>query len=260
MIAVVVLTYNRLHLLRKCVEHVLRRTSDATVEIVIWNNASTDGTREYLDSLGDPRITVVNNDENVGQNAYALAFARTTAPYLVELDDDVIDAPQDWDRTLLEAFKRLPTIGFLAANLVDDEHDVAARVMHHERAHLYRTVEENGVTLLKGPTGGGCAMTSRELNQRVGGFRQDAKHIFWLEDAAYIADIEKLGYEAAFLKDLSVHHAGGAYYAEETPEKHAYWVAHFKAQDRKQAVKKCLVEVPFVRRLNARYGWFAAPD
>ena len=40
-------------------------------------------------------------------------------------------------------------------------------------------------------------MTSRELNERVGGFRQDKKRVFWLEDQAYIADIERLGFGAA---------------------------------------------------------------
>jgi GT2 family glycosyltransferase len=258
-IAVVVLTYNRLHLLRKCVENVLARASDATTEIVIWNNASSDGTREYLESLEHPRIKVVNHPENIGQNAYARAFELTSAPYMLELDDDVIDAPEGWDRALMEAYEKLPKVGFLAANLVDDEHDVAARIMHHERGHLYRTVEENGVTLLKGPTGGGCALTARELHDRVGGFRQQSKHVFWLEDAAYIADIEALGYEAAFLKDLRVHHAGGPYYADEVPEKHAYWSDYWKTQNRKTAVKKALLKMPLVRRLNARHGWFVPP-
>lgn len=259
MIAVVVLTFNRVHLLRRCVENVLQRTSPDTTEIVIWNNASTDGTAAYLDSISDPRIRVVNHEENVGQNAYARAFRLTTAPYMIELDDDVIDAPPAWDRTLLDAYRHLPKVGFLAANLVDDPHDVAARVMHHERADEYATVEENGITLLKGPTGGGCAMTARELNERVGGFREAKNQVFWLEDAAYIADIEKLGFEAAFLKDLRVHHAGGPYYAEETPEKHRYWSEHFKAKRRKDAVKKALLRVPFLGRLNTRYGWFAPP-
>ena len=49
-IAIVVLTHNRVHLLQKCVENVLSRTSEAR-EIVIWDNASTDGTAEYLGSL-----------------------------------------------------------------------------------------------------------------------------------------------------------------------------------------------------------------
>ena len=77
-IAVVVLTHNRVHLLQKCVENVLLRTSDATREIVIWDNASPDATAEYLRSLDDPRIRVVISEKNVGQNGYARAFRLTT--------------------------------------------------------------------------------------------------------------------------------------------------------------------------------------
>jgi GT2 family glycosyltransferase len=93
-IAVVVLTHNRRHLVQKCVENVLLRTSEATREIVIWDNASTDGTAEYLATLEDPRIRVVRSERNIGQNGYARAFRQTTAPYLIEVDDDVVDAPE----------------------------------------------------------------------------------------------------------------------------------------------------------------------
>jgi glycosyl transferase family 2 len=70
-IAIVALTYNRVHLLRQCVKNVLLRTSKATREIIIWNNASTDATAEYLDSLADPRIKFVHHHENIGQSAPA---------------------------------------------------------------------------------------------------------------------------------------------------------------------------------------------
>ena len=99
----------------------------------------------------------------MGQNGYPRAFRMTTAPYLVELDDDVVEAPDEWDATLLDAFQRLPEIGFLAADLEDDPNDQASNVRHHVRPHLYVPDEVNGVRLLRGPTGGGCAMTSREL-------------------------------------------------------------------------------------------------
>jgi rhamnopyranosyl-N-acetylglucosaminyl-diphospho-decaprenol beta-1,3/1,4-galactofuranosyltransferase len=88
-IAIVVVTYNRLHLLRRCVDDVLQRSSEKTREIVIWNNASNDGTREYLDALDDARLRVVHHSENIGTNAYARAFALTTQDYLVELDADL---------------------------------------------------------------------------------------------------------------------------------------------------------------------------
>jgi O-antigen biosynthesis protein len=259
-ISVIVLTHNRLHLLRECVENVLARTSPSTHEIIIWNNASTDGTREYLNGLSEPRLKVVDHTANVGQNAYAEAFAMASQPYLVELDDDVIDAPPCWDQTLLDAFLALPRVGFLAANLEDDPNDEAAWVMHHLRPHMYTQVTENGIALLKGPTGGGCAMTSRELYDRVGGFRQQAGEVFFLEDAAFIADIERLGYEAAFLEDLRVHHAGGPHYSKPSPEKAAYWQRELRRQAQKRAIKRGLLRIPLVAPLNTRYGWFRPPE
>jgi GT2 family glycosyltransferase len=260
MIAVVVLTHNRVHLLRRCVENVLGRTSSLTTEIVIWDNGSTDGTADYLAALDDPRIRVIHHPENIGQNAYAEAFRLTTAPYMLELDDDMIDAPPEWDRTLLEAFEKLPKIGFLAASLVDNPNDQAARVMYHERADAYATEVVDGVALLRGPVGGGCAITSRELHDRVGGFRQQLGQVFWLEDEAYIADIEKLGYEAAFLKDLRVLHAGGAYYAPYSAAKDEYWRAYWTKEARRNNIKRLLLRVPFVRALNDRFGWFRISD
>jgi GT2 family glycosyltransferase len=259
-IAVVVLTHNRVHLLQKCVENVLTRTSGATREIVIWDNASTDSTAEYLATLQDPRIRVVHSSENIGQNGYARAFRETTSPYLIEVDDDVVDAPEGWDAMLRDAFVRLPDVGFLAADLEDDPNDEASRFRHHIRPHEYTLVEEHGVRLLRGPAGGGCAMTSRELNQRVGGFREQKGQVFWLEDAAYIEDIQKLGYTAAVLADLRVHHTGGPYYTTITEDKARYWERHWARKARRTAVKRMLVRVPFVRRLNARFGWFVAPS
>jgi hypothetical protein len=183
----------------------------------------------------------------------------TNSSYLVEVDDDIIDAPEGWDATLLGAFKRLPKIGFLAANLVDNPNDTTANVMYRRKAHLYKIVIENGVRLKTGPTGGGCSMTSRELHDRVGGFRESKKHVFWLEDEAYIKDIEKFGYGAAYLDDLQVLHAGGPYYSPVPPEKVKYWSHYRRRRSRRQAVKRILVGLPFVRKLNDRYEWFEAP-
>jgi GT2 family glycosyltransferase len=258
-VAIVVLTHNRLHLLRQCVENVLLRTSAATREILVWDNGSTDGTAAYLQALEDPRVRVVAHPRNIGQNAYAEAFRLISSEYMVELDDDVVDAPADWDRMLLDGFRGLPDIGFLAADLEDDEHDTAAHVRYRVRPHLYRPVERNGVRLLVGPTGGGCAMTSRSLYELVGGFRQQKGQVFWLEDAAYIADLRERGYEAAILRDLKVRHAGGPYYAEQTPDKAAYWAREERIEARKRFVKRLLLLVPLVGRLNRRYGWFVEP-
>jgi GT2 family glycosyltransferase len=259
-IAIVVLTHNRAHLVSKCVENVLLKTSDATREIVIWDNASTDATPDYLASIKDPRVRVIRSEQNVGQNGYARAFRATSAPYLIELDDDVVEAPAGWDKVMLGAYKALPDVGFLAADLEDDPHDEASRVRHHVRPHEYTATVEHGVRLLRGPAGGGCAMTSRELNERVGGFKENPKEVFWLEDAAYIGQIHAIGFTSAVLADLRVHHTGGPYYSSIPKEKAEYWRKYWAKKKRRTAAKKVLVRVPGVRRLNDRFGWFVAPS
>jgi GT2 family glycosyltransferase len=260
-IAVVVVTHNRLHLLRRCVDDVLWRTSDKTREIILWNNASEDGTREYLETLDDPRLRIVHHSENIGTNAYAHAFALATQDYLVELDDDVIEAPDRWDERMLEAFMRIPRMGYLSANLVDDPNDSASQYVKYlrEERNAYTRREIDGVAILEGPTGGGCTMTSRELYERIGGFRQRNDLVFWHEDAAYVRDVHRLGYLSAVLEDLSVWHAGSPYYSKTSPAKNAFHIRQARVTARKNFVKRFLLRAPFVAALNARHGWFEPP-
>ena len=261
MISVVVLTYNRLPLVRRCVEDVLLRTSEKTREIIIWNNGSDDGTREYLDGLLDPRIRVVHSPENIGMNAYARAFDLATQDYLVELDDDVIEAPASWDETLLDAFLRLPGIGYLAASLVDDPNDSQARYMMYlrEERNAYTRKKVNGVTISEGPTAGICTMTSRELYERAGGFRQNTKFVFWHEDAEYVKALKRLGYGSAVLEGLNVWHAGGVYYSKPNPAKNPFHQHHARVNARKDFVKRMILRVPFAAALNTRHNWFDPP-
>jgi GT2 family glycosyltransferase len=259
-IAVVIAAFNRVHLLRQCVERVALRASEATREILIWDNASDAETAAYLDSLTDPRVRVVHSPENIGQNAYAHAFPLTRADHLVQLDDDVIEAPPAWDAVLLDAFVRLPSIGYLATNIVDDGHSIACDILYRETRHLYTPRVVNGVRILAGPTGGWCTMTSREIHDRAGGYAVSRDDVYWLADEAYIKRIQKLGYEAAILEELKVFHANGPYYSEDFPEKQRYWNSHVRAQARKDAVKRVLLRIPFGRRLNARYGFFVEPS
>jgi GT2 family glycosyltransferase len=258
-IALAVVTYNRVHLLRQCVENVLSRLSDATTEVVIWNNASTDGTREYLDTLDDPRFRIVHHPANIGVNAYAEIFPKTSSEFLLEVDDDVVDAPQDWDRKLRDAYRRLPEIGFLEAKLLDDGHSPRADLLYRTNADRYELQEVNGVRILAGgPVGGACTITARELHDRVGGFAR-RKEAFFHEDGAYIREIRKLGYRAAILDEIEVAHHGGPYYSQLVPEKVAYYERRDRSVARKNAAKRALLAIPGARALNRRFGLFAPP-
>jgi GT2 family glycosyltransferase len=233
-----------------------------TQEIVIWNNASEDGTADYLGTLNDPRITVVGHDENLGTNAYARAVELTSAPYIVEVDDDVIEAPQGWDKTLLDAFQKIPNIGYLVADLKEDPNDSAYRYLEYVKneRNVFVRKEIDGIRILEGPTGSGVAITSRDVYERVGGFRQHKKLVFWHEAAAYVRDVRKLGYRTAILEDLKVWHAGSPYYSQPSRAKLEFHRHRQRANARTDVVKGIILRLPFVASLNDRFAWFAPPD
>lgn len=258
-ISIVMVTCNRLHLLRDCVEKVVARTSPTTQQVIIWDNASTDGTREYLQGLSDPRIEVVYHHENIAVNAYARAFRLATGNYLLELDDDVIDAPQDWDLRLLEAFRQLPKMGFLAANVIDDGKSVAADILYRRDKHLYTPYTDRGVNLIRGPVGGWCSLTSRKIYDEAGGFGEHKTLKFWREDGEFIGAVCRAGYEAALLADLKVFHASGPAYSKDASVA-AEKVRYYRSRDRnriaKERVKQVLEAIPPIRALNRRYRWY----
>jgi GT2 family glycosyltransferase len=260
-ITIAVITHNRLYLLRRCVDDVLRRTSEKTREIVIWNNGSTDGTKDYLDALDDPRLRIVHHPQNIGVNAYARAFSLASQPYLVELDDDVIEAPARWDEQLLDAFVRIPKMGYLSAAIADDPRDSQAQYIKYlrEERGAYVRREVNGVTILEGPTGGGCTITSRELYDRIGGFRENSKLAFWREDARYVRDVHRLGYRSAVLEGTVVWHAGGVYYSDVSDAKMQFYEWQDHMLRRKDLVKRVLLRIPPIAVLNRRYDWFEPP-
>jgi GT2 family glycosyltransferase len=261
MISIVALTHNRATVLRRCVENVVQRTSEQTTEVVIWNNASTDGTQAYLDSLTDPRIRVVHHPENIALNALRHVVTLTTEPYVICLDDDVVDAPHGWDATLLDAYERLPGIGFLCASIAYDPNDSASRYLKFMREEVgaYTERKVNGVPILEGSVGPACTIIARELYDRAGGFPEDPKRPYWRNYVVFQRELRKLGYESAFLACLEVSHDGSDNYSVPPLPKIDNYHRELKQTARKNRVKRVLLAVPFAAALNRRFRWFDPP-
>ncbi|MDT0677446.1 glycosyltransferase family 2 protein [Autumnicola musiva] len=91
-VGVVILTCNRLNLLKISLCKVLAQ-SHKPYEILIVDNFSTDGTKEYLDSLEDQNISKMYLDENTGPaggfyEGVKYFAEKTSVDYLWLMDDD----------------------------------------------------------------------------------------------------------------------------------------------------------------------------
>lgn len=115
----VVVTYNRKELLKECIEALLKQTYK-NFEILIIDNNSTDGTRDYIqDFISGERVRYVNTNKNIG-GAGGFNFGIKEAykigcDYVWMMDDDTI-AKDDSLEKLMDADRILNgNYGFLSS-------------------------------------------------------------------------------------------------------------------------------------------------
>ena len=105
-IAAVVVTYNRLELLRQCMQHLLSQS--VPCDILLVDNASEDGTRKWAESLAreNARVLYRNTGKNIGGaggfNTGMRWAAEAGYSHVWIMDDDTLPAP-DALEMLLEA-------------------------------------------------------------------------------------------------------------------------------------------------------------
>jgi GT2 family glycosyltransferase len=207
-VSIVLITWNRLRMLREGLESLLETTHGDNYEIIVWDNGSTDGTKEYLDEVAatHPEMRVHHHPENVGLNGVALGVGMARGYYIVELDDDVVRFPDDWLPKLLSAFKKVPQIGYMAANVVQNEFTTGEK----DVPAGYTVVDYDGVVLEHGATWGWCSMTSLQVLSRIGNFPRRRGKLNFTEDEDYVRRCLKTGYTPAILQEVVVFHASGA--------------------------------------------------
>ena len=90
---VAVVTCNRLNLLKECVDAINGQTVPFQ-KVVIVNNNSNDGTKQFLDEIEDKRYQIVHSAQNLGgAGGFSLAleqFCDMTTDWVLIIDDDAI--------------------------------------------------------------------------------------------------------------------------------------------------------------------------
>ena len=116
-VSVIVLTYNNLRFTRACLKSLEVNTCYPDWELVLVDNASTDGSRDYLAEYaqGKPWVQLVQNDRNFGFAAGNNRGLETaTGDYLVVLNNDTY-VTRGWLLDLVRHLKKDPQLGLIGA-------------------------------------------------------------------------------------------------------------------------------------------------
>jgi GT2 family glycosyltransferase len=123
LISIVTLTHNKVDVTRRCLPTLLR-SHHRPLELIVVDNGSNDGTREWLQEFAadataaDVELRVVLNEGNIGcSTARNQGAAAARGKNLVYVDNDVALRNRNW-------------LAILAAELVDDIAIVGPRIVY----------------------------------------------------------------------------------------------------------------------------------
>ena len=115
-VSVTLVTFNSGRFIRRCLESVLEQR-DTDLEVIVVDNASSDGTTDILERFED-RCTVVYNQENIGfAAAQNQAMGISSGEWVLTLNPDVLLLP-DFCSCLMETADYDPSIGTMCGKLL----------------------------------------------------------------------------------------------------------------------------------------------
>lgn len=211
-VSVIVLAFNNLELTRACLESIHAQSNWPNLEVIVVDNASSDGTREFLRDWerGGAGRKAILNDENLGFAAgNNVGLAAAGGEYLVLLNNDTCVTP-NWIRTLVNHLGRNPGIGIIGpvTNNIGNEARVDVRyddmrgmrtaAAAYTRRHVGELLPIRTVAFF-------CVAMPRSTYETVGPL-DPAFGVGFFEDDDYCRRIEAAGLKVACAEDVFVHH------------------------------------------------------
>jgi len=213
--SIVVLCYNGLEeTTRPCLESIISNTPIASYELIVVDNASADGTADYLKDFAaqHAHVRIQLNDTNKGYsggNNDGIKLAQ--GQNIVLLNNDTL-VPAGWLDSLLKLFSEQPDVGLIGpiTNSAGNEQRIELNGLNeknYENISAAYVERQKGVWFTTEKLGFFCVATRRTLIEKIG-YLDEKFGIGMFEDDDYCIRAKKAGFTLAVVEDCFVYHKG----------------------------------------------------
>ena len=200
-VTLMMVTYNRIDLTKQTLKALFENTK-TNFNLVIIDNASSDGTIDYLKDLEEnldesclDKLVVVYNDENkgiaVGRNQALVEADKLETTWYSTIDNDVI-LPVEWLGKCIATLRDNKALGMVGVNFEKEEFPVV-----DASGHLIQLKP-------RGNLGTACTVFNKKLHQALGFFSTEYG-LYGEEDADMGMRARVMGFKLAYLAENGIH-------------------------------------------------------
>ncbi|CAM4013725.1 glycosyltransferase family 2 protein [Cohnella lubricantis] len=208
--SIIIPTYNQLDMLKQCISSIVENT-DLPYEIIVVDNASTDGTKAYLEKLGGQvRYRVLASNQGFA-GAINVGMMMAKGSTILLLNNDTLVTPQWLDNMLacLHSDDRIGMVGPVTNFISGDQQIKVPYANVREMYAFARQYNQQDPARWRRTDRlvGFCLLFRKELFHQVGYF-DEGFEIGNFEDDDYNIRVRMLGKSLVVAEDTFIHHYG----------------------------------------------------
>jgi GT2 family glycosyltransferase len=224
-LSVLIVSYNAEDHLKNCLQSLYRNTSHRPLEVIVVDNASSDGSLAML-AREFPEVRAIASPDNIGfSGGNNLAMREAKGALLLLLNNDALVTPGAVD-TMLRIMRERPEVGVLGPLLRNGDDSVqisyGSMISFHAEAmqkflskryergnRFFRRYVENRSRREAYPdwVSGACIMLRAELLGKVGYF--DDNFFMYTEEVDFCERVRGAGYRVFYSPEAEIVHLGG---------------------------------------------------